>query len=254
MNKFSRVRPNAGTGPKKKKVKKLNEQSERDRQQQRRKNGATKGKLSFASDDDDEKDDVEEDQPQKTEGLGAAPAPAPTGKEPKVTSQSMGNRVEAHQTHEQLNANTVNSVSPEPAANAATNSNSRLGPNRTLPFQPPKVMTKSALLRDAQLRDHLRKEFLAMQAAVRATEIAIPFVFYDGINVPGGVCRVKKGDHVWAYLDKARKVGARNGVRGGGDRSKKQWARVGVDDLLLVRGGVIIPHVCFLLIYLLVLN
>ena len=85
-----------------------------------------------------------------------------------------------------------------------------------------------------------------MQAAVRATEIAIPFVFYDGMNIPGGICRVKKGDHIWMYLDRARKVGARNGVRGGGDRSKKQWARVGVDDLLLVRGGIIIPHVCIL--------
>ena len=160
-------------------------------------------------------------------------------------SQTMIKRTD-EQIDEQHDSNTVNSVSPEPAGNTAINPKPRLGPNRTLPFQPPKVMTKSALLRDAQLRDHLRKEFLAMQAAVRATEIAIPFVFYDGINVPGGVCRVKKGDHVWAYLDKARKVGARNGVRGGGDRSKKQWARVGVDDLLLVRGGIIVPHVCIL--------
>ena len=144
-------------------------------------------------------------------------------------------------------ASVLSSSSTNKSAIVTTNAKPRLGPNRTLAVQPPKIMTKSALLRDAQLRDHLRKEFLAMQTAVRATEIAIPFVFYDGINIPGGVCRVKKGDHVWMYLDRARKVGARNGVRGGGDRSKKQWARVGVDDLLLVRGGIIIPHVCILL-------
>ena len=102
-------------------------------------------------------------------------------------------------------------------------------------------MTKSALLREAQTREQLRKEFLAMRDAVKATEIQIPFVFYDGTNIPGGVCKVKKGDHVWLFLDKARKVGAELGV--GGDKSRREWARVGVDDLMLVRGEIIIPHV-----------
>jgi protein FAM50 len=102
-------------------------------------------------------------------------------------------------------------------------------------------MTKSALLREAQTREQLRKEFLAMRDAVKATEILIPFVFYDGTNIPGGVCKVKKGDHVWLFLDKARKVGAELGV--GGDKSRREWARVGVDDLMLVRGEIIIPHV-----------
>jgi len=106
----------------------------------------------------------------------------------------------------------------------------------------PKVMTKSALLREAQTREQLRKEFLVMQEAVKATEIAIPFVFYDGTNIPGGVCKVKKGDHSWQYLDKARKVGAQTGV-GGGEKSQREWARIGVDDLMLVRGEIIIPHV-----------
>jgi len=102
-------------------------------------------------------------------------------------------------------------------------------------------MTKSALSREAQTREQLRKEFLVMREAVRATEIVIPYVFYDGTNIPGGRCRVKKGDHIWLFLDKARKVGAELGV--GGDKGRREWARVGVDDLMLVKGDIIIPHV-----------
>jgi protein FAM50 len=30
----------------------------------------------------------------------------------------------------------------------------------------------------------------------------------------------------------------------GGDRSRRDWARVSVDDLMLVRGEIILPHVC----------
>ena len=105
-------------------------------------------------------------------------------------------------------------------------------------------MTKSALIREAQTREQLRKEFLSMQEAVKNTEIIIPFVFYDGTNIPGGSCKVKKGDHAWVFLDRSRKAGAELGV-GGGERasSRREWARVGVDDLMLVRGEVIIPHV-----------
>jgi len=118
----------------------------------------------------------------------------------------------------------------------------RLGPNAHL-MVAPKVMTKSALLREAQTREQLRKEFLTMQEAVKATEIVIPFVFYDGTNIPGGACKVKKGDFVWLFLDRSRKAGAELGV-GGGEKanSRREWARVGVDDLMLVRGEVIIPH------------
>lgn len=107
-------------------------------------------------------------------------------------------------------------------------------------------MTKSALLREAQTREQLRKEFLAMQEVVKGTEILIPFVFYDGTNIPGGVCKVKKGDYIWVFLDRSRKVGAELGVGGGATEkanSRREWARVGVDDLMLVRGEVIIPHV-----------
>ncbi|KAH7054428.1 XAP5, circadian clock regulator-domain-containing protein [Macrophomina phaseolina] len=115
----------------------------------------------------------------------------------------------------------------------------KLGANSNVAFKP-KVMTKSALLREAQQREQLRKEFLIMQEAVKATDFVIPFVFYDGTNTPGGRCKIKKGEHVWLFLDKARKMGAELGV--GGDKSRREWARVGVDDLMLVRGEIIIPH------------
>ena len=120
----------------------------------------------------------------------------------------------------------------------------RLGPNMSVRVAP-KVVTKSALLREAQTREQLRKEFLAIQKVVQATEILIPFVFYDGTNIPGGICKMKKGDHVWLFLDKARKVGAELGVGGAGERasSKREWARVGVDDLMMVRGEIIVPPV-----------
>ena len=130
----------------------------------------------------------------------------------------------------------------------------RLTPNPNSLLPAPKVLTKAALQAEAVARDNLRKEFLAIQEAVRNTEILIPFVFYDGTNIPGGVVKVKKGDHIWLFLDRCRKVGAKLGVSGGGtasgggstknkNDSRREWARVGVDDLLCVRGEVIIPHV-----------
>ncbi|KAI1270988.1 XAP5-domain-containing protein [Xylaria sp. FL0933] len=105
----------------------------------------------------------------------------------------------------------------------------------------PRSVTKSALRREAAERETLRREFLQRQERVKATEIAIPFVFYDGSNIPGGTVRVKKGDFVWQFLDKSRKVGADLGV-GEKANAQREWARVGVDDLMMVRGNVIIPH------------
>ncbi|KAI1109863.1 XAP5-domain-containing protein [Nemania sp. NC0429] len=105
----------------------------------------------------------------------------------------------------------------------------------------PRPVTKSALRREAAEREALRREFLERQERVKSTEIVIPFVFYDGSNIPGGAVRVKKGDFVWQFLDKSRKVGADLGV-GERTNARREWARVGVDDLLMVRGNVIIPH------------
>ena len=100
---------------------------------------------------------------------------------------------------------------------------------------------------EAQARDTLRKEFLVMQEAVKNTEILIPFVFFDGTSIPAGSVKVKKGDPIWLFLDRCRKVGAELGVRGNGASkarkdTRREWARVSVDDLMLVRGDVIVPH------------
>lgn len=130
----------------------------------------------------------------------------------------------------------------------------RLTPNPNSILPAPKVLTKAAQQAEAAARDSFRKEFLIMQEAVRNTEIQIPFVFYDGTNIPGGIVKVKKGDHIWLFLERCRKVGAELGVSGAGKAgsdgsaksksdSRREWARVGVDDLLCVRGEVIIPHV-----------
>ena len=114
---------------------------------------------------------------------------------------------------------------------------------------PPKALTKASIEAEAHARDTLRKEFLVMQEAVKNTEILIPFVFYDGTSIPAGSVKVKKGDHVWLFLDRCRKVGAEMGVRGGNNASqakkdtRREWARVSVDDLMLVKGDVIVPHV-----------
>lgn len=130
-----------------------------------------------------------------------------------------------------------------PNSNLTTYEKRRLGPNSNVRIIP-KALTKSVLLREAETREQLRKEFLSLQEAVKASEIVIPFVFYDGTNIPGGAVKVKKGDYVWLFLDRSRKVGAERGV-GNGERSgsRREWSRVGVDDLMLVRGEIIIPHV-----------
>lgn len=122
----------------------------------------------------------------------------------------------------------------------------RLKPNSSVGFQA-KAMTKNALAKEAQLKEQLKKEFMRTQKAVKQTEFMIPFVFYDGSNTPGGVCRMKKGDFVWLFLDRARKMGADMASKAQAtDRTRKDWARIGVDDLMLVKGDLIIPHVsCF---------
>ncbi|KAI4243077.1 MAG: hypothetical protein LQ352_007108, partial [Teloschistes flavicans] len=172
---------------------------------------AAKGKLSFGVDDDDEK---------------AASNATSTVATPKSATPD---------------AEPSRAASPSNTAEPVTAEKKRLGPNATISYTP-KALTKSALLREAQTRELLRKEFLAVQEAVKASDIVIPFVFYDGTNIPGGSCRVKKGDFVWLFLDRSRKVGAELGVAGGDKTSRREWARVGVDDLMMVRGQVIIPH------------
>ncbi|KAF2739905.1 XAP5-domain-containing protein [Polyplosphaeria fusca] len=163
---------------------------------------AAKGKLSFGVDDDEDADS------------SSSIHPTPRGGTP-ADSSTLESETESKSIKK------------------------KLGANRSIGATP-RVMTKSALARDAQEAESMRKNFVAIREAVKATEIVIPFVFYDGANIPGGRCRIKKGDHIWLFLDKARKVGAE--LRVGGDRGRRDWARVSVDDLMLVKGEVIVPH------------
>lgn len=63
--------------------------------------------------------------------------------------------------------------------------------NPKLRAPPPKVLTKNTLLREAQERETLRREFLVLQEKIKNEEISIPFVFYDGMlcsfHIPGGI-------------------------------------------------------------------
>ena len=52
--------------------------------------------------------------------------------------------------------------------------------NPKLGLPAPKVLTKNTLLREAQERENLKREFLALQEKIKNEEISIPFVFYDG--------------------------------------------------------------------------
>lgn len=121
----------------------------------------------------------------------------------------------------------------------------------------PKAITKASLAAETAERERLRSAFIKAQEQVRNSDIAIPFVFYDGSSLPGGIVKVKKGEQIWLFLERCRKLGAEIGVssegsiEGGGSKQrvegKKSWARIGVDDLMLVRGDIIIPHVRYLM-------
>ncbi|KAK8033756.1 hypothetical protein PG991_003154 [Apiospora marii] len=157
------------------------------------------------------------------------------GKEQQRQKKLLGNKKRKIAANE-----SVAGGKDDKAATAAAPKKSKFKANANVSIVP-RAVTKSALQREAAERDALRREFLLKQEAVKATEIAIPFVFYDGTNLPGGVARVKKGDFTWIFLDKSRKVGAELGV-GEKTNARREWARIGVDDLMLVRGGLIIPH------------
>lgn len=189
----------------------------------RRKRTKTTGKkllLSFGGDDDDEGDDDEQEaQSGGTDG-GDPPAGKPRSGDADTADES-----------------DTGAGAGKPRPRPRFRANASVG-------IVPRAVTKAALLKEATEREALRREFVAVQEAVKATEVALPFVFYDGTNIPGGTVRVKKGDFVWVFLDRSRKVGAELGVRDKRN-TRRGWARVGVDDLMLVRDTVIIPHVCF---------
>lgn len=169
-----------------------------------------KGKLSFALDEEEDDDS----------SLSAA-----------VTPRSMS---KSNTPRDQ----TPNEDSQDGDDSATTRK--KLKPNANVAVVA-KARTKAVLLREAQAREQMRKDFLVTKELVKNTDIVVPFIFYDGAKTPGGKVRVKKGDHIWVFLDKARKVGAELAI--GEDKGGKSWARVSVDDLMLVRGSMIIPHV-----------
>ena len=157
-----------------------------------------KGKLSFGSDDEEAETKTASADLTPRDGAPDGDEPArPSPGAPSPSSSSRTGTPTYQQSHQQQRK--------------------RLGPNSAnLGVAAPRALTKSALMAEARTRDSLRKEFLAMQEAVKATEIVMPFVFYDGTSVPGGACKVKKGDCVWLFLDRSRKMGADLGVGAGG--------------------------------------
>ena len=174
-----------------------------------------KGGLSFGDDEDGD------GEAQIVERQAAAVQPtAPTNPPPDEQSPASPPDQTAHPT--------------------GSTTKKRLRPNGSVAFAP-KALTKAAVAREAQLKEQLRKEYLQIQEAVKQTDFCLPFVFFAGKASPGGVCRMAKGDAVWVFLERARKVGADMAARG--DVAKRDWARISVDDLLLVRGDLIIPHV-----------
>lgn len=136
----------------------------------------------------------------------------------------------------------------KPGDGAPAPKKSKFAPNASVGIVP-KPLTKRTLLQESQEREALRKEYLVLQDRVKSAELAIPFVFFDGGNLPGGTCRVTKGDYIWKFLDGSRKVGAEVGAyedakernAASAARARREWAKVGVDDLMMVRGEIIIP-------------
>ncbi|KAF8469151.1 XAP5, circadian clock regulator-domain-containing protein [Kalaharituber pfeilii] len=179
----------------------------------KRKANINKGKLSFTPGDEDGEATT------PTKGSSTPGTPAATGTDSTANPTTTSSSTPAPSSRD-------TSTTPPPTVIKAR-------PNPSLPHPPPKALTKSTLRREAQERELLRREFLALQERIKNEEILIPFVFYDGTNVvprETGV-KVKKGDHVWLFLERARRMSGR-----------REWLRVSVDDLLLVRGEVIIPH------------
>ncbi|KAL4803869.1 XAP5, circadian clock regulator-domain-containing protein [Aspergillus unguis] len=187
----------------------------------KKKKPLAKSKLSFGNDDEEEE---EEPVFQKT----TAKSPEDSTSTPAEPSVS---RSATNTPFDESSATTSRRITPNPRAPP-----------------PPKALTKASIKAEAEARDTLRKEFLAMQDAIKNTEVLVPFVFYDGTNIPAGTAKIKKGDQIWLLLDRCRKVGAELGVSNTSGASKgrkfnrREWARVSVDDLMLVKGEIIVPH------------
>lgn len=143
-------------------------------------------------------------------------------------------------------ASTTTQDDEDSTSEPATIVKKRFKPSSSVAVQA-KAQTKSALAKEALLKETLKKQYLATNEAVRSTEFVLPFVFFEAKDMAGGKVRLKKGDFVWLFLERARKVGIELGERGDGPMGlggrRREWARIGVDDLMLVVGEMMIPHV-----------
>lgn len=141
---------------------------------------------------------------------------------------------------------TQNDGDDDESSEPATLVKKRFKPSSSVAVQA-KAQTKSALAKEALLKESLRKQYLATNEAVRSTEFVLPFVFFEAKDMAGGKVRLKKGDFVWLFLERARKVGIELGERGDGPMGlggrRREWARIGVDDLMVVVGEMMVPHV-----------
>jgi protein FAM50 len=114
----------------------------------KRKTGVIRGKLSFAGEEDD--DDID----------GAD----------TIDARKQRNK-----------SRSVSRDGSDEAEVKEDNVEKRRKFNPKLKAPPPKALTKSTLLREAQEREMLRREFLQLQEKIKNEEITIPFVFYDGM-------------------------------------------------------------------------
>lgn len=141
---------------------------------------------------------------------------------------------------------TITQDDEDESSEPATIVKKRFKPSSSVAVQA-KAQTKSALAKEALLKETLRKQYLATNEAVRSTEFILPFVFFEAKDMAGGKVRLKKSDFVWLFLERARKVGIELGERGDGPMGlggrRREWARIGVDDLMLVVGEMMVPHV-----------
>jgi protein FAM50 len=192
--------------------------------------------LSFAGEGEDD------------DGSGGNESGGSVAKKKKMADRGKGGQKEGERTATSTTRSTTATTTPDNPSPSDPPPDTKITANTSVEFVP-RLQSRAVLRREAAEREALRAEFLALQAAVRAAEIAVPFVFHDGTDLPGGTVRVRKGDPVWLFLDRGRKVGATRAAAAaaGGSRAniraRREWARVSVDDLMLVRGTIIIPPV-----------
>ncbi|KAK9449332.1 XAP5, circadian clock regulator-domain-containing protein [Limtongia smithiae] len=90
------------------------------------------------------------------------------------------------------------------------------------------IKTKQSATWEAEQRETLRREYLQQQEQIRQEKVDLQFCYYDGTCTSSSV-QIKKGDQVWVMLDRTRK-------------NRKELHRGTVDDMMLVRDNIIIPH------------